>query len=382
MALALDSTIANWTERARNSGAGRFWYWWSGELKSMLPEPWLEVLGAQSHQVLVRRQPATDDDGPGWQLGLDGRTDASVQLEPGEDATLLRQRLDDLLVEQHVEDPEYTLLLPPEMVLRRQVSLPLAAEKELGQALRFDLDRQTPFRSEDVYYDYRVLNRRVDAGLIDVELVVAPREGVDEIIEELRQTGLPLHRVALDENGRTVPLASGPGFNLLPREARDRRINRRMRINALLAMLAVALLLVVMWQSVSVREAKLETLTEATDEARREAQLVKNMDNEYQDAMRAASFLAREKGQRAPVIDIMAEVTRVVPEDTYLSRLVVEECEISMQGLSAGAQRLIQVINESELMSEAAFRGPIQTDPRTSLERFNLVARLQCEGVA
>ena len=43
--------------------------------------------------------------------------------------------------------------LPPREVLRRTITLPAAVEENLRQALTYDLDRHTPFKPEELYFD-------------------------------------------------------------------------------------------------------------------------------------------------------------------------------------------------------------------------------------
>ena len=60
--------------------------------------------------------------------------------------------------------------------------------------------------------------------------------------------------------------------------------------------------------------------------------------------------------------------------------MIINGCEAQMQGLSSSSQQLIEKVNQSELMDEALFRGPISIDPRSNRERFNLVATIECVG--
>ncbi len=49
--------------------------------------------------------------------------------------------------------------LPRSQVLRKTIVLPAAVEENLGQALAWDLDRHTPFKPEEVYFDAVVIGR-------------------------------------------------------------------------------------------------------------------------------------------------------------------------------------------------------------------------------
>ena len=49
--------------------------------------------------------------------------------------------------------PRVVVALPPEQVLRKTITLPAAVEENLRQVLAYDLDRHTPFKPEEVYFD-------------------------------------------------------------------------------------------------------------------------------------------------------------------------------------------------------------------------------------
>ena len=57
------------------------------------------------------------------------------------------------------ETGEVILCLPADKVLTRTLTLPLATEENLREVLAFQMDRQTPFTVEQVYYDYGVVAR-------------------------------------------------------------------------------------------------------------------------------------------------------------------------------------------------------------------------------
>jgi len=76
------------------------------------------------------------------------------------------------------------------------------------------------------------------------------------------------------------------------------------------------------------------------------------------------------------VVDVLADITRTLPDDTYLDRLVVGENSVQMQGKSQNAQQLIEKVNASPLMDAAGFRGSTRLDARTNLEIFEINANI------
>ena len=153
-----------------------------------------------------------------------------------QDVRVQRQQVRDLLLERELLEVARDLILPEERVLRKEVLLPIAAEANLRQALSFEMDRQTPFSTDEVYFDYRVLSRDKESGQLRIELLVSQKESLDRDIEMLAPRGMAPTGVDVEIDGRPA------GLNLLPLDMRFRMVNQRARTNLLLAGAALVLL--------------------------------------------------------------------------------------------------------------------------------------------
>ncbi len=352
------------SRQLRDSSIGRFWHWWMLELRSMLPASWRERMAAESRPLQIL--PVEND----FLLRTDA--DHSLTLTVGSDAEISQQQIQQLLTASELENPEKILYLPAEEVLQTEVSLPLAAEGRLRQALEFDLDRQTPFQATDVYFDYRIIARDKVHNVIRLQLYLVPRPQIDQQLQSLHQLGIDLNRLTLTDD----PLGAVEDLNLLPPEKRAIRVDQKARFNKLLVLLVVILLFMLMFQSIRVREQQIEELESAIDSVSAEARMVAAMRTQIEDAREAANFLAIRETEYPEDIQIIAELTKILKDDTWVQRLIIKDGEIRVQGLSQEAQRLIKDINTSPLFSEAAFLGTTQFDSRAQRERFNLSAKL------
>jgi general secretion pathway protein L len=163
-------------------------------------------------------------------------------------------------------------------------------------------------------------------------------------------------------------------LNLLPAERRVRVVNRRARVNFALGVACLVLLAVVMAQSLYLRAHQVSELEQAIAEVQGEARKVMNIRKQIEDAGEAAGFLATRRATSPLAIELLADVTRLLPDDTYLDRLVIGQPNVQMQGKSRNAQQLIERVNTSQLLGEAAFRGSTRLDARSGLEIFELNA--------
>jgi len=350
------------------SGVVQFLSWWRAELLSAMPAAWRVWLVAE--RPLLTLEPVAD----GWRLRrwLAGRmqTEESVPRE----REALVQAVERLRPESE-ESQRQILLLPAERTLRRRLNLPAAAEEHLSQVLTFEIDRQTPFRADQIYFDHRIVKRDPVARTLTVEMLAVPKVVLDQALQALGN--LPL-------DSADVAVADVPsGFNLLPIDRRARRVDKRLRMNFILGTSVLMLLALVMWQSLALREKAIESLADEQSAASASARESADLKRQLRDAIQGANFLAKKKSEQAVSVDVLAEVTRLVPDDTWLERLSFVGTQVQLQGQSARADKLIAILTKSTCLTNPQFQGIITPDGATGKERFSLAADLKpgvCHG--
>lgn len=363
-----DSVLERQLARARlayaASPVARFFSWWWGELEQLLPARARAFLSETRDEVLVALGSNS--------IGLERRgrvVREPVTVDRDRDADLIKAELG-AFVGGSAEPPRVILTLPPGRVLRRSLTLPAAAAENLRQVLAFEMDRQTPFRADQVYFDQRVLSRDPATKQLVVEFAAAPRALVDAEADALAAAGLALDGVDIAPLGASAR----PGFNLLPVERRASRRDVWLWINLGLAALCALLLLGVMWQSVQNREAALEAL-EATVEAERvEAKAVADLRTELSAAVDGANFLGEKKLSSPVMSDLLLDLTRRLPADTWLQRFSLTGKQVQLQGQAREAATLIRVLQQSQLIRGPAIQGAVTPDTRTSKEQFLIQA--------
>ena len=370
MALALDNKLQEWRSRVQASQVNAYWRWWLRELKGVMPESWRERLQHAMRRVTLQ----VDEGSIVFGIEENNRIEPQDTFSLSQDSDLQKQQLRDLLARRELLEVPRVLMLESSAVLRKEVRLPLAAESNLRQVLRFEMDRQTPFRADDVYFDWRVLGHDKEAGQVRIELVVAPRAMIDTTCQTLAARGLGVSSVDVIEDNRSL------GLNLLPPDRRIKVINQRVRVNQVLGVSAVVLLALVMILSLYLRAHQVSELELAIEDVRAEALRVQRIRDQINDTAESAGFLAQRRMASPMTVDVLADVTQTLPDDTYLDRLVVGQNTVQMQGKSRNAQQLIEQVNGSGLMGAAAFRGSTRLDARTGLEVFEINANIKPQG--
>ncbi len=363
---AIDTQLARLRTRYARTPLPRFFAWWGRELVSLLPARWREQLAERTDAMLLEAQAG---DLVIWrQSGERTREIARISLAEPIDVqktafARLRNQLDD-------PDLRRFYCIAPERTLRRNINLPAAAENNLRQVLAFEMDRQTPFKADQVYFDYRVNVVPGPERNLAIELTVVPRAQLDNELAKIAGIDTSLDGVDCWQNEAGSRRA---GLNLLPADRRIKRKNIGLRMNLALAGAAIVLLITVMLQSLANRQSALDAMTAEVAKAQNEAKQVSQLRKTMQDTIDSANFLSRKKHESPLMVDLLNDLTVRLPDDTYLERLNVDEKnKIELQGLSEDASKLIGLLSKSELLTNPSVQGTIQPDPRTKKDRFNI----------
>jgi general secretion pathway protein L len=369
MAIAIKNKIQYWQARIRSGPIGEFFIWWSDELKQLLPESW------QARLRLATRRLILQFDAESMLLCLEENHEVrSLESFPLEqDGELAKKQVKALLDKDELNELPRFLALDSQRILVKELKLPIAAEGNLQQVLSFEMDRQTPFRASEVYFDWRNLPPGSEPGEIRLELVVAPRKFVDPLLDNLTGRGLAPAGIDVMQAGRTL------GVNLLPAQLRQQSMNSRSRLNYGLAAATALLLVAVMMQSLGARADRIEKLDQAIAEVQDEARRVQKLKEQLDDTSEAASFLTRRRAESPLAVEIVAEVTTTLPDGTYLDRLVLGKDTVIMQGKSNNAQQLIELVNRSAMFAEAGFQGSTRLDNSSGLEIFEIATMVSVE---
>lgn len=347
-------------------GVGGFFTWWRRSLLAWLPVRWQVQLDVSRARLLLWRDDET----------LHLVRQLGPQLDPI--ATLpwpqAPEAVDRALGSRLASLP-HVWVLSGAHVLRRPMRLPIAASARLRDVLGFEIDRQTPFQSDQVHYDVRECGLR-DDGHLDVELVVVPRRVFDAEVDTLGEWRERLAGVDVGD-GQHPPL----GVNLLPAQARQQRGDPLRRWNLLFAAVAVLALIAAGWQLLDNRNAALASLRAQVDAEARRARTVSVQRQQLLDQIEGASFFDQQAAARPSMTEIIDELSRRLPTGTYLEKLSVEGNQLQLIGLSREASSLVQRLEGSPLWHTPSLTGVLQSNAATHRDRFTLTAELNKEPV-
>lgn len=350
----------NPTQSAAGQQWGQFLAWWQRQLWECIPEGW------RARTIQARRPamwaPVTDQV---WAPG------ASLLESQTFTRSALAQR-----------GGAVALVAGDANGFRRVVELPIAVAGRLQQVLSFELDRLTPLRAADLYYDFRVLDRDAAVGNCRVEVVAVPRARVAPWLADAQQKNIEVTRLVL------APTDIDSSLNLLTESQTHGDTNSRYRwldpaLLALCVGLVIALIAFPIWQmrqrviDLQPIEAIAKTDAEAANSLQR--QLEKQI-GEYNLP------LARKHGSPL-VVQIIDDLTKRLPDDTWAQSFEIKTVpnqkdpkdkvrEVIVQGETGSGGKILQLFQESPLLKDPVFKATMVRMTNPNSERFHISGEL------
>ena len=332
--------------------------WWLSEFRELVPPRWVHwVDGEAVTRLLI------------WRDGNDvvcrlstttGQVEDRFPLQ-GFGPAVLNVWLGEcgLRREQVIIGP----VIPRDWFLLRHLSVPKAALSALPTILDQEVARRTPFQLPDIWHaaiptadgagnvrsfcHWIIRRDRAEAALADLGLAVTE---VD-------------YFAAGDEQGEFVPV-----IPLRATTHEDPPWARRAIKLLAAAALGAAMLGAVAFEW---RQASVATRLEASlAEARVGAQ--GGGDAGVNQATRLFAMKAD-----AGILEVWDELSRVLPDNTFLTETRIADGNVTVSGFSADAARLVRVIDQSPLFSGASLATAIIPDATEQKDRFSISFKIR-----
>jgi general secretion pathway protein L len=338
---------------------GNFLSWWSDQLRTLLPTG-LAGTTAFDHNAFVLSLGVDPD---AVDVALRKRGQASQLGRFALDAAGIRTLKQATTVPGR---PNAVLLrLDPSHLLEKQLNLPLAAERELDRVLGFEMDRETPFAADEVYWDATILERDRRQGRLRILLSLVPRAPLADVMRDLAAADLAptmlaprladgsVRPIQLDHSGirtggRAMPILAGAA--------------------ALLALVAIALPFVKQSLELQAVEDRIVSLQTTVDEAAALRQRISGGGGEV---------IASERAKLPDPLKVMAAATEALPDDTHLTDLSLKNRRLSLIGQSAAAARLLGALAADPSFKDPAFAAPITKLEANRQEIFSITTEVR-----
>jgi general secretion pathway protein L len=332
--------------------------WWARQMRALLPQALLPD-ASQSDALLVAM--AGMSDAPQIRLSLRRRRRetplGSFRLdEAGRRAAMaaIRQRSGRVILR-----PD------PAAVLERKVMLPLAAEHDVTQVLRYEMDRLTPFAAEQVFWSAIVERRDRAAGRLEIRLSLLPKSLVQPALATIAAIGLKVSAIETASHSGAPRL-----IDLVPPSSQRRRtLAFAWATCGVLAVIALATPFVTQSLARRTVEARIADLQPriAQAEALRRRLAAGSAGNDV---------IATEHAGIGDALQVLATVTELLPDDTVLADLSLRQSKLSISGRSRAAPVLIPAMAGDPALHNPSFAAPVTRTPDGNADTFVIRAEL------
>ena len=338
---------------------GEFFDWWGSQLLDLMPprlrggdlgvDALIADAGTPGFLTLLRRR-----------RGVEQRM-AQVRLDD-HSATPLRAALNG-----RPRGEPILLRLPASAALERRVVLPLAAERDPERVLGYEMDRLTPFTTEEVFWGFAVEERDRPRSRLVIRLTVVPRAAVASLIEFL---------TALGGRPGLLEAATPGGVRSIRLSHRGAGAPKTLFSERRLGLAAAVLALLVLVSPFLRQSLELADLQARLSEQAPRVTQAEQLRRQIAGAGAGGDAVAAETRRVGDTLEALAAITQILPDDSYLAEFTMRERKMTLSGLSAAAPKLISALSADPRIRNPAFTAPVTRSETNHNDVFSIRAEL------
>ena len=256
------------------------------------------------------------------------------------------------------------LQLPEPMLLEKLLRLPIGAESSLDHVIQNEMDRETPFASDEVLWSYAVETRNRAVGWIKVRLSILPRRGIEAIIALLPgDFGLKAIE-ARTANGALRLLPLDPvKYNVA--------VDWRLRAAIILCVVLFFANLLVPFLQQSVALARVDYKIAAI---RPTAEAARSLRDQIAGNSSGFQTVSAARDHAGDLMQVLAEATKTLPDHTHLVEFALTDGKLSLAGRSANPGTIIPEFSKNPLFHAPSFTSPVSRIEGTPFSLFSIGA--------
>jgi general secretion pathway protein L len=333
--------------------------WWAARMRELVPERLRSVHVASSDAVIVAAASAAGE--PAKLLTRRKQAETFCgSFTPGvSDKAAVRQA-----VGRPLGGANLLLRAAPGSLLEKRVVLPLAVEPELPRVIGYEMNRFTPFRSEEAFWTWTLEQRDRMRGRLHVCLSLVPKAPLLPLLAALEGIGLSpiaLEAMRADNSRCLLPMVVEAQSAVWQQWAA-----KGLAIACiLLAIAAGGLPFLQQFLAMSEIEGRIADLQPRVAE-------VQTLRSRIAAATAGRDAVAQERSRTGNVLGILAAVTELMPDDTFLNDLSLRQRQLSIVGQSAAAARLISVLATDPSFRDPVFAAPVTRSSGATADVFSI----------
>jgi general secretion pathway protein L len=268
----------------------------------------------------------------------------------------------------HAEDRVILLRLPPGARLEKQLVLPIVAERELRRVIGYEINRVTPFEVGDVFWTWTVTKHDRPRGRLHIRLSLVPKAALVPLLAALDQAGLS--PTSLEATSSDSPP------DLIPLRQNTERVDGRRRVAIYLASVCGVLAVVAVSLPFLLQSLALGEVEGRIAAVQAQVEQVQALRQRVAAESASRDALADERLRVGNALEILAAVTALLPDNTFLNDLTLRQRRLTISGQSATAAKLIAGLASGPMFRNPAFAAPVTRNEVGRTDVFSIRAEV------
>ena len=268
------------------------------------------------------------------------------------------------------------LEIPNENVVVRHISVPVQAREFVAGIIRNQIDRLSPWPSEQAIYGFEADVDTREPTALDVRVLIASRAAIDAAREQITAVGLAVDRVVSPWRNA----GSATAITLWSRLADvspeyQARTRRHIGIGVAATISACLVLSVCAMISANFIRGGSEDIATRIDTLRRQLQGPARLQSATSLPPDEREWFDKETSPSAIVV--IEALSRALPDSAYLTELSLQDTTLRIVGLTTDAPPLIASLEHSGSLTGVHFFAPTTREPDGTHFRFHIESRVE-----
>jgi general secretion pathway protein L len=266
---------------------------------------------------------------------------------------------------------------PADKVVRRDITVPVGAQKFLSGVIRNQIERLSPWPPNNVVYGFNSESSPENASVVRVRILMASRTDIDAFRNDLAARDVRIDRIVANSTAEAADRTSEPVtlWSRLTDGSRDRLESVSRLIGIGIAATVSVSMCLSLWAFVSAGAAR--------DESESIAARLKTLQRQVQGGrtLSAASSPAERawflKENSVSSVILLEALSRALPDSAYLTEIRLENETLRMIGLADDAPSLLAPLEQSGHLTGVHFSTPTTRGPDSKSFKFSIEAHVE-----
>jgi general secretion pathway protein L len=330
--------------------------WWPDELARVFGPRFARRRSAAAATLRLARA--------GTEISLDG-----FEPQIATDPTQIVPYLEEARVRRKSSRSVAIVVLPERHLKRGLAAIRLPRSRLSAMAL-LDLQSSTPFDPKDFF----ILLPAFDERVVDSSYYTVRRSALAPVVAALKAGGYEVTSLAMQTEAGPVEIDRDGLREVLGESASARLGARVTRVGlATAAVGLVALFAAAHWRYATAAD----SVAVEVDLAERQVRQLRGILAERDDKIAQIGAVRDQKKSLVPFASVVEEMSRAIPDNTWLTELSVSGDMVRFAGFSASAAALIPVLEASPMFSAPTFMEPVVRAVNQEGERFSIAMKIE-----